>query len=96
MIRASGGGASSPWFMQLHADLTGLPVEVVGQSEPGTFGAALLAGVGCGVYPDLPVAVDRLVTVSHRYEPNPDRGRRYDEVRARLAMSGSDGRMETT
>lgn len=96
VIRASGGGASSPWFMQLHADLTGLPVEVVGQSEPGTFGAALLAGVGCGVYPDLPVAVDRLVTVSHRYEPNPDRGRRYDEVRARLATSGSDGRMETT
>lgn len=95
VIRASGGGSRSPWFMQLHADLTGLPVEVVGQSEPGAFGAALLAGVGSGVFPNLPAAVDRMVAVSRTYEPNGDRGRRYDEVRARLAKAGPDGRMET-
>src|SRR6185369_12001298 len=42
----TGGGARSPWWMQLKADLLGMPVEVSRQAEPGTLGAALLAGVG--------------------------------------------------
>ncbi len=46
--RVAGGGAKSAWWMQLKADLLGIPVEVPNQAEPGTFGAALLAGVGLG------------------------------------------------
>jgi sugar (pentulose or hexulose) kinase len=74
--------------MQLHADLTGLPVEVVSQGEPGAFGAALMAGVGCGAYSDLTTAIDRLVVVSRRFEPDPERGRRFDPIRTRLATAG--------
>ncbi len=50
LIRATGGGSKNAWWMQLIADLTGVPVEVVAQDEPGAFGAAILAGVGAGVY----------------------------------------------
>ena len=73
--------------MQLHADLTGVPVEVVTQVEPGAFGAAMLAGVACGAYPSVSAAVERLVGVARRFEPDLDRGRLYGEVRDRLAAS---------
>ena len=87
LVRATGGGAHSAWWMQLHADLTGLPVEVVDQDEPGAFGAALLAGVGVGAYPSLSDAVERLVRVRYRYEPDPSRGARYADVRPRLGLN---------
>ena len=85
LVRASGGGAKSPWFMQLHADLTGVPVEVVTQDEPGTFGAAILAGVASGAYSSVSAALDDLVVVSRRFEPDAGRGRLYSDVRHRLA-----------
>jgi len=44
VLRAAGGGTRSAWWMQLKADLSATPVEVIAQPEPGTFGAALLAG----------------------------------------------------
>ncbi len=85
LVRASGGGARLAWWLQLHADVCGLPVEIVDQDEPGTFGAALLAGVGAGVYPSVSVAVGRLVRVSRRFSPNPERGALYVGVLERLA-----------
>ncbi len=85
LIRATGGGAKSAWWLQLKADLTGVPVEVVAQDEPGAFGAAILAGVGAGVYESVSTAVDALVTVGRRFEPNVERGALYDGVLERLA-----------
>ena len=58
--------------MQLKADLLGIPVEVTDQLEPGTLGAALLAGVGIGTYRSLSDAAER-VQIAHRYEPSPAR-----------------------
>ena len=92
LIRASGGGAKSPWFMQLHADLTGVPVEVVIQDEPGAFGAAILAGVASGAYSSVSAAVDDLVVVARRFEPDLGRGRLYADVRERLAAAQLAGR----
>ena len=85
LVRATGGGSKNAWWMQLMADLTGIPVEVVVQEEPGAFGAAILAGVGAGTYESVSAAVARLVAVGRRFEPDPARGARYDEVRRRLA-----------
>jgi xylulokinase len=85
LVRATGGGSKSTWWLQLKADLTGVPVEVVDQDEPGAFGAAILAGVGAGIYPSVSYAVERLVAVSRRFEPNAERGARYAGVRERLA-----------
>jgi xylulokinase len=84
LVRATGGGSRSAWWMQLHADVAGVPVEVVAQDEPGTFGAAILAGVGAGAYPSVSEAVARLVLVAHRYQTDRERGASYATVRARL------------
>ena len=84
LVRATGGGAKSAWWMQLKADLTGLPVEVVAQDEPGAFGAAILAGVGAGAYGSVSDAVRDLVAVGRRYEPDPARGALYGGVRRQL------------
>ncbi len=85
LIRATGGGSKNAWWLQLMADLTGTPVEVVVQDEPGSFGAAILAGVGAGVYESVSTAVARLVTVSRRFQPDAQRGARYAGIRDRLA-----------
>jgi sugar (pentulose or hexulose) kinase len=88
VIRATGGGSRSAWWLQLMADVTGTPVEVVALEEPGTFGAAILAGVGTGIYASVSDACERLVTLSHRYAPDTARGDRYASVRARIQAEG--------
>jgi xylulokinase len=85
LVRATGGGANLGWLLQLHSDVCGLPFEVVAQDEPGTFGAALLAGVGAGLYPSVSEAVARWVEVSRRFEPDRTRGEMYLEHRRKLA-----------
>ncbi len=85
LVRATGGGSRNAWWMQLISDLSGVPVEVVAQDEPGAFGAAILAGVGAGVYGSVSAAVAELVTVGRRFDPDPSRASLYADVRARLS-----------
>lgn len=73
VLRAAGGGTRSAWWMQLKADLSATPVEVIAQPEPGTFGAALLAGAAAGVYPTAWQAAEAMLRVERRYEPDEDR-----------------------
>src|SRR5215468_7223144 len=93
----AGGGARSPWWMQLKADLLGIPVEVCEQAEPGTLGAALLAGVGSGVYGSLPEAAAH-ARIARRFEPDERRAARYDSKvaahrrRAAQLLAGPGGR----
>jgi xylulokinase len=89
VVRATGGGSKSPWYMQLTADIAGLPVEVVDHDEPGAFGAAILAGVGAGLFASVSAATVDLVRVARRFEPDPARGARYDAVRERVARGQS-------
>jgi glycerol kinase len=49
-----GGGSSSPWFLQLVADLSGLPVTRAPIPEATARGAALVAGLAVEVFPGLP------------------------------------------
>ena len=76
VCKLAGGGARSAWWMQLKADLLGVPIEVSKQEEPGTLGAALLAGLGLGTYRTLSEAVER-VKIGRRYEPDPSRRARF-------------------
>jgi xylulokinase len=70
--RAAGGGARSSWWTQLKADLTGVPIEVPQHPEPGTHGAAMLAGIGIGAYKSL-AQTTGLVPLARRHDPDPGR-----------------------
>ena len=78
-IRATGGGTRNAWWTQLKADLTGVPIEVMSTDEPGTFGAALLAGKGAGVYSDIDAAAVSICKVKKVYEPDPARAALHKE-----------------
>jgi xylulokinase len=49
-VRASGGGARSPFWRQLQADIYNLPIVLTNAAEGPAYGVALLAGVGTGVW----------------------------------------------
>ena len=53
----SGGGARSPIWPQMFADILGIPITVADCAETGALGAAIAAGVGAGVFPDLAAGV---------------------------------------
>jgi xylulokinase len=75
--RAAGGGARSAWWTQLKADLTGIPIAVPQHPEPGTHGAAMLAGIGTGAYTSLAEATG-LVPLARHHEPDPNRAADFD------------------
>jgi xylulokinase len=68
-IRAGGGGARSPLWRQIQADVYGQPVEIVAAEEGAAYGAALLAGVGAGFWPSVDDACDAVVRVAHSTSP---------------------------
>ena len=69
-MRAMGGAANSRFWTQIKADITGKPIEVPASDTATTLGAALLAGVGVGVYADFDEAVKETVEVKRRHEPS--------------------------
>ena len=70
-IRVGGGGARSLLWRQIQADVFGQPVETVQAEEGPAFGAALLAGVGAGVWPTVDDACDTAVRALDRTESRP-------------------------
>ena len=62
-IRLSGGGATSRMWRQLCADIFGQPVCTINASQGPAFGAALLAGVGTGVWGTVEQACDQTVKI---------------------------------
>jgi xylulokinase len=70
-IRLGGGGARSPLWRQIQADVYGQEVEVVEAEEGAAFGAAILAGVGAGMWPSVEAACDSVVRVVQRVSPIP-------------------------
>ena len=68
-IRTSGGGVKSELWRQIHADIFGTSVVTVsGAAEGGAYGAALLAGVGVGIWPSVEEATE-MIEVENRTEP---------------------------
>jgi xylulokinase len=70
-VLLGGGGARSPLWRQIHADVLGLPVGTLAAEEGAAFGAALLAGVGAGVWPSVDAACDAAVEQAGQVEPDP-------------------------
>jgi xylulokinase len=70
-VIASGGGTKHPLWLRLQADVFGVPVRTTQTAEAAAFGAALLAGVGAGVFEDVVYACDRCVKWSEEvYQPH--------------------------
>jgi xylulokinase len=79
-VRAIGGGARSKVWRQLQADILGRPITTMAAEEGPAFGAALLAGVGAGVYPNVDAAVKAGVATVDTTEPDSKALARYDEL----------------
>ena len=80
VLRAMGGSANSLLWTQIKSDITGKPIVVPASDTATTLGAALLAGVGVGLYKDYDEAVSITVTETRRHEPNPENKEVYDKT----------------
>jgi xylulokinase len=70
-IIATGGGAKSPIWCQMQADITGLPVSIPKEKEAACLGAALIGAVSDGRFESYSQAVHACVQLTHTYEPHP-------------------------
>jgi xylulokinase len=69
-IRLGGGGARSPLWRDIQAAVYGRDVETVTADEGAAYGAALLAGVGAGLWPSVDDACEAVVRVSEVTRPD--------------------------
>ena len=67
----TGGAARGSLWPQIVADVTGLRVRVASVPESTALGAAIFAGIGAGLYRDLPEALARIVRLDDPIEPDP-------------------------
>jgi FGGY-family pentulose kinase len=72
-----GGATKSGLWMQIHADVSNLPISFTSVTEAPTLGSAILGAVGAGAYPDLQTAADEMVHVERSIEPDPERHEEY-------------------
>jgi xylulokinase len=79
-VRLGGGGARSPLWRQMQADVFGCPVELPNTEEGPAFGAALLAAVGAGIWPTVADACDATLRITETLHPSPDAAR-YEPAR---------------
>ena len=68
-IRLGGGGARAPLWRQIQADVYGRAVEILSAEEGAAYGAALLAGVGGGVWSSVDEACKETIRIAARVEP---------------------------
>jgi xylulokinase len=70
-VRLSGGGSKSAFWRQLQADIYGKPIATINSDEGPAYGAAILAGVGTGVWPSVPAACKSIISETERRRPAP-------------------------
>ena len=79
-VRISGGGARSPLWRQILADVLDVELVTVNTTEGASYGAALLAGVGAGIWPDVDMACQSTVELTGTTKPKPDIVSKYEQV----------------
>jgi xylulokinase len=80
VLRAIGGGARSRLWLQLKADVTGIPVITPRVTEAAALGAAMLAGTGVGLFASAAEAVERSLQLTHTYQPDAARHDAYTRM----------------
>ena len=71
-IRINGGGAKSPLWCKIVANVLNVKVDKTNSKEEPAFGAAILAAVGCGKYKTVEVATEKLIQVIDTVEQDPE------------------------
>jgi xylulokinase len=79
-IRALGGGSASELWNQMKADMTGIPYVTIHSSEVACTGAAILAGLGKGVFRSIEEGCERLVKMNKKYVPDLSLYKQYQQV----------------
>ena len=77
MLACGGGGTSSVW-RQMIADVYNCPVKTVKSKEGPALGAAILAGVGAGIYPSVQEACGKMIQTNEPQQPDEDAVKVYD------------------
>jgi len=77
-MMACGGGGKSPVWRQMLSDLYNCTVKTVQQDEGPALGVAILAGVGCGIYPSVEEACDRLISEKSSTSPVAENVKTYE------------------
>ncbi len=81
-IRAIGGGATSPLWLQLQADVYGTAIHRVAVEEGAAYGAALLGHVAAGTFSDVDEATSVVRTSGEVTEPDPTHAAVYEDTYA--------------
>lgn len=79
-----GGGAKSPLWKKIIANVMNMKVDVIESEEGPALGGAMLAAVGCGEYPDVETIARKIVRVVDTVEPEPDLVEKYEEKYSRF------------
>ena len=77
--KVCGGGAKSPLWRQIFANVLNLPLDIPQTEEGPGYGGAMLAMVGCGLYPSVKDCADALVSVRETVLPDPAIAARYEK-----------------
>ncbi len=86
-IHMIGGGARSTLWPQIVADVSDIPVEIPEQKEAACAGAAILAGVGSGVFPSIEEAAGRFTGQTERVEPDVNNREVYEGAYQRFVSA---------
>jgi len=92
VLRADGGAAANPFLMQFQADILGCRIEVAAETDSTALGAAALAGLAIGLWPDTD-SLRNLIRAGATYEPVMPRDEveeRLDGWKAALLLARSD------
>ena len=80
-----GGGAKSPLWKKIIANVLGIKVDVIESEEGPGYGGAMLAAVACGEFTSVEEAAEKLVKVIDTIEPDPELVEKYNDRYAKFA-----------
>ena len=79
-IFVGGGGAKSPLWLQIHADVLKCPIQLTRETESCALGSAMAAGLAAGIFPDFDAAAEAMVKVERLVEPSRQNAGVYDDL----------------
>jgi xylulokinase len=78
-VRITGGGARSPIWRQILSDIFNLPLKTITSAEGPAQGAAIMAGVGVGIYESIEKACDKIIKIKETTNPIKENVEKYEK-----------------